>query len=448
MRRIFPIFVIVILLLTAAFYSVTVTSCNPITKPDTTNNNNGTVISGKVFDLNGYPFPGVKVYASPTNFTTTLPDGFFSLANISYPVSLVVKKDGDSTINIYQNLNANNPNLTYNSYSENTSFNEGEFFIHYPALTSDKSMLIQFATEDIITFSYNYSISDTVSARVPIKWEGNKQTLFGKLILIPYKRNPFSPFLISSYEGYAEKTFYIDTNRIINTTFTADDFTTNPSEGIISVRNNGFGISVDNNIYFSLSGNTNSDMLLEHYSFSGNFDFVVPNIFTVNRMRLISRRPYSVSNEDNYVINNAYTPENSIVTFNPIPEIALLEPPLNSTTVDSTTLFKVTGNTSTPGVYLYNYTIDGNFFYSVWIYNASAEFTYPDLSGYGLFNLRKGTNYKWSVQKVTPFGNLDDYCSAPVNKILKNYDIQSNSSRFMTKADTVVIPSPVLKKRK
>jgi len=440
MRRILPFFVVFIFLLAAAFYSVTVTSCNPITKPDTTIINNGTVISGHVYDQNGFPFPGVRVYASPTNYTTTLRDGFFSLSNISYPVSLIVKKDGDSAINVYQNLNANNPNLTCNtSNSENTNFKEGEFFIHYPIVQPNKSMLIQFASEDIIRFSYSYSIQDTVSARVPISWQGDKSTLYGKLILMTCTRNPFPPFQITSYDSYAEKTFYIDTNRIINTTFVGTDFSTNPDEAIISVRNNSYGINSDVNVYFSLSGNNNSDLQLEHYDFRGTRDFVVPKIFPTNRMRILARNAYSESNLDNYVIYNAFTLENSIATFNGLPEIALLNPPLNSATADSTTDFTVTGNTSSTGVYMYNFTIEGNFFYSVYIYNASATFKYPDLSAYG-FNLKRGTGYKWSVQKMAPFGNLDDYCSVPTNKIIKNFDIQANASYFSTRPpDTVSV---------
>ncbi len=445
MGRILPYFFVIIFLLAAAFYSVTVTSCNPITKPDTTIHNNGTVISGHVYDLKGYPFPGVKVYASPTNYTTTLGDGFFSLANISYPISLIVKKDGDSTINVYQNLNANNPNLTYNTYSDNTNYKEGEFFIKYPLIPADKSLLIQFTSEDIISFSYNYSIRDTVSARVPITWEGNKQTLFGKLILMSYTRNPFQPFLIRSYDSYAERSFYIDTNRIINTTFdSASFYSANPDEGIVNVRNFNFSSTSDNNIYFSLAGNTNSDMALENYNFRGTFDFVVPKIFSTNRMHMTTYNPYT---SDSYIINNAYMPENSIITFNGIPEIALLNPPLNSANVDSTTQFFAKGNTTNPGVYCYQFVPEGNFVYSVWIYNNTETFTYPDLSKYG-FNLKKGTAYKWTVQKFSPFGNLDDYCSVPTNKILKNFDVQVNASYFVTKADTVIAPRPYVNRTK
>jgi hypothetical protein len=447
MKRLLPILVILFLFTAAAFYSVTVTSCNPITKNDTTIHNNGTVISGHVYDESGYPFPGVRVYASPTNYTTTLRDGFFSLSNVSYPVSLIVKKEGDSTINVYQNLNANNPNLTCITYSQNTNFNEGVFILKYPLITPDKSLLVQFASEDIITFSYNYSVSDTVSARIPIKWQGDKQTVLGKLILITCKKSPFEPFLISSYEGYAEKTFYIDTNRIINTTFFASDFTANPEEAVVNLRNNSFGISSDVNVSFSLAGNNNSDLHLDYLNFRGERDFIVPKIFPTNRIHATALNQYSETNQDNYVINNGFTLENSILTFPALPEIALLNPPLNSTMVDSTTTFTVTGNTSSTGVYLYTFTIVGNFFHSVYIHNASPTFTYPDLSAYG-FNLRKGTNYKWKVEKMAPFGNLDDYCSVPTNKILKNYDIQANSSLFTTKADTVITPRPVLGRTK
>ncbi len=442
MRRIFPILVTGFLFFTAAFYSATFTSCYNVVKTDSTAQN-GTTIQGNVYDISGFPFPGVKVYSSPTNYTTTLGDGYFSLSNVSYPLTLIVKKDGDSTINVYQNLNANNPKLTYNSYSENTNYKEGAFIINYPLITPDKSLLIQFASEDIINFSYNYSIGDTVSARVPIRWEGNKSTLFGKLILITYKRDLFAPFLISSYEAYAEKTFYIDTNRIINTTFYAEDFATNLEEAVVNVRNFNFGSTADNRIYFSLAGNTNSDLFLENYNFRGDFDFVVPKIFANNRLHITTTVPYT---NDSYISNNAFTQENSIITFNGIPEIGLLTPALNATDVDSTSTFSVAPNTTTPGVYCYMFQPEGNFTYGVWIYNTSQSFTYPDLSAYG-FNLKRGTPYKWIVQKMAPFGNLDDYCSVPPNKIIKNYDTQTNASYFITKADTVVSPKRVQLKK-
>lgn len=440
MRRIFSIVVPAVILLTAAFYSVTITSCQNVLKNDTTIHNNGTTIQGHVYDYAGFPFPGVKVYSSPTNYTTTLRDGYFSLSNVSYPVTLIAKKDGDSAINVYQNLNANNPNLTCNtSNTENTNVVEGVFIIHYPVVSPDKAMLIQFACEDIIKFNYEYSVSDTMLARIPIKWQGDKQTLLGKLILMKYKRNPFDPFLITSYDTYAEKTFYIDTNRIINTTFYESDFTANPDEAVVNVRNNSYGISSDVNLYFSLAGNNNSDLRLDHLNYRGERDFIVPKIFPVNRIHVTAFNKYSAATDDNYVINNGFVLENSIITFPAIPEIALLNPALNAVDIDSTAIFTVNGNTSSTGVYLYNFTIEGNFFHSVYIYNASPTFTYPDLSGYG-FNLRKGSNYKWTVKKMAPFGNLDDYCSAPTNKILKSYDTQANASYFMTKADTVITP--------
>jgi hypothetical protein len=183
-----------------------------------------------------------------------------------------------------------------------------------------------------------------------------------------------------------------------------------------------------------LAGNTNSDLFLDNYNFRGDFDFIVPKIFANNRMHITTNAPYST---DSYIANNAFTPENSIVTFNGIPEIALITPPLNGTDVDSTTTFFVKGNTTSVGVYCYNFNIEGNFLYSVWIYSASDTFTYPDLSAFG-FNLRRGASYKWSVQKMAPFGNLDDYCSVPTNKILKNFDTQGNASYFSTRPpDTV-----------
>lgn len=437
MRRILPFIVTVSLLLIAAFYSVTLTSCqNPITKTDTTIHNNGTTISGHVYDVNGFPYKGVKVYASKTNFTTTLKDGFFSLSNITYPINLMILKDGDSTMNVYQGLNANNPNLTYNSYTENSNYNEGAFFINYPAVQPGKYLLIQFSSEDIISFSYNYSIHDSVHAEIPLTWQGDKQTLLGKLILMTYRRDAFAPFLISSYDAYAERTFYIDTNRIINTTFLGTDFTANPDEAVVNIRNYPYSPSSDNIIKFSLAGNTNSDMFLDNYNFRGSFNFVVPKIFANNRMHILTNSPYS---SDNYITNNAYTLENSIITFNGISELALLLPTLNATDVDSTSQFKITGNSVSTGIYCYQFQPKGNFTYSVWIYSASQEFKYPDLSAFG-FNLKKGTSYKWIAQKIAPFGNLDDYCSVPTNKIIKNYDTQTNASYFTTKADSIITP--------
>lgn len=430
MKRFLTFIGAVLILCIAIVYSITFTACQPLTSSN--DNGNGTTISGHVYDINGFPFWGVKVYSSPNNYTTTLRDGYFSLSNIKYPVTLVVKKDGDSTINVYQNLNANNPNLTYNCFSENTNFNEGAFLIHYPAVQPGKYMMIQFACEDIISFSYNYSYGDSVSARVPIKWQGDKSTIYGKLILMTYERNPFSPFLISSFDSYAERSFYIDTNRIINTTFQESDFTANPDEAIVNIKNYNYSTTSDNRIAFCLTGNTNSDMFLDNYNFRGSFDFVVPKIFAHNRLHVTTNAPYT---SDSYIANNAFVPENSIITFNGIPEIGMITPELNAADVDSTTTFFVKGNTNAIGVYSYQLQPVGNFIYSVWIYSASDTFTYPDLSGYG-FSLKKGTEYKWFVQKLSPFYNLDDYVAYPTNKLIRNYDVQGNASYFTTKPDT------------
>lgn len=432
MRRLLTFFSAVLILCIAAYFSITFTACQHPVSPNPNPPVTGTTIQGHVYDVNGFPFWGVKVYSSPTNYTTTLRDGYFSLSNVTYPVTLIVKKDGDSTINVYQNLNANNPNLTYNSFSENTNFNEGAFLVHYPTVQPGKYMLIQFASEDIISFSYTFNVGDSVSARVPIKWQGDKSTIYGKLILMTYKRDPFSPFLISSYDAYAERSFYIDTNRIINTTFLGTDFTANPDEAIVNVKNYNFSTTSDNRISFSLAGNTNSDMFLDNYNFRGSFDFVVPKIFANNRMHITTNAPY---NSDSYIENNAFTPENSIITFNGIPEIGMITPALNATDVDSTSTFFVKGNTNTTGIYCYQFQPVGNFIYSVWIYSASDTFKYPDLSGYG-FNLKKGTEYKWFVKKYAPFYNLDDYLAYPTNKQIRNYDVQTNASYFITKPDT------------
>lgn len=430
MRRILYSIVPLLFIAAVMSYSLTITSCqNPVSQPDTTHTNpTGTSIQGKVFDVNGFPFRGVKVYASPTNYTTTLSDGFFSLGNISYPVSLMLLKDGDSTLNVYQNLNANNPNLTYNTYSANTNFKEGGFILRYPTVQPGKGMLIQFASEDIINFNYSYAIADSDSVAIPITWEGDKQTILGKLILMTYRRDAFSPFLISSYDSYAEKEFYIDTNRIINYTFQGTDFTTNPDEAVINVRNFSYSSSSDNRAYFSLSGNTNSEMFLENYNFRGSFNFIVPKIFSSNRMRITTNSQYS---NDSYVATNNYLLENSIITINGIPEIGLITPANNAVDVDSTATFLVNGNTSAQGVYIYQFQPDNNLFYTVWLYNSTPQFKYPDLSGYG-FNLKRGANYKWTVQKLSPFYSLDDYVAYPTNKLIRSFDTQVNASYFTT----------------
>lgn len=240
-----------------------------------------------------------------------------------------------------------------------------------------------------------------------------------------YTRNSFNR--ISAYNTYAEKTFYVDANRIIDARFTAADFST-PDNAVINVRNGNFSATCDVNSYFSLAGNINSDMFLEHINQVGEFDFVVPKVFSSNRIRISTHAPYE---DDAYVENNIFTQENSIVTFNGINKIGFANPLLNAVDVDSTTLFKVIPNSTPIGIFLYSFEPVGNFYRKVWIYNTSEQFTYPDLSQYG-YNLARGKEYKWAVQKIAPFGNLDDYFSAASNKLIRNYNIQANSSYFTT----------------
>ena len=425
MRRILPILSTIFFLSGLAFYSATFTSCYTVGS-DSTKPGLGTTISGKVYDNTGFPFKGVKVHASPTNFTTTLADGSFLLSNISYPVTLIVTKDGDTTISVFQGLNANNPQLTYNTYGENNNSNFGQFHITYPAVPVGKSLLIKFASEDIVAFDYVYSDADSISANVDMRWQGDKNTVLGKLILMVVQKNGTSPV---RYDSYAEKTFYVDSKRIISANYTAGDFSFNPDEAIVNVRNFNFSQSSENNIYMSLAGNTNSDLFLDNLSYvGGTHEFIVPKVFTTNRFRVTASSPYG---DYNYIQNNAFCPENYILTLSGIPELALLLPIDNAKAVDSTADFKITGNTTANGVYVYDFQIEGNFFYSVKLYSNLQEFKYPDLSAYG-FNLRRGQNYTWTAQKISPFGNLDDYLSAPVNKILKNYNIQTNLSHFKT----------------
>ena len=425
LRRILLLTAYIFLLLIGGFYSFTFTSCQNAIKSDSTNVPLGTVISGKVYDNRGFPFKDVKVHSSATNFTTSLGDGSFVLTNISYPVTLFLKRDVDSTPNVYIGLNANNPQLTYNTYGDNSNFNSGEFRVSYPAVPPGRGLLLKFTSEDAIDFNYIYTDSDSISARVPLTWQGDKSTVLGKLILITYSRNSVNR--IDSFKTYAEKTIYVDANRIIDARFTASDLSV-PDRGVVNVRNGNFSTTCDVNAYFSLAGNTNSDMFLEHLNRVGEFDFNVPKVFTSNRIRISTHAPYE---DDAYIENTVFTQENSIVTLNGINKIGFAVPALNAADVDSTTLFKVIPNSTPIGIFLYSFEPTDNFFKKVWIYTTAEQFTYPDLSQYG-YNLARNKNYKWSVQKIAPFGNLDDYFSASSNKLIRNYNIQANSSYFTT----------------
>lgn len=425
LKRAFFLFAYISLLLIGGINLLTFNSCQIPNANDSTQTPLGTVISGKVFDTRGFPFMDVKVHSSAANYTQTLADGSFTLTNITYPVTLFLKRDIDSTPNVYIGLNSNNPQLTYNTYGDNSNFNSGQFRISYPAVPLGKGLLIKFTCEDIVDFNYTFMESDSISATVPITWQGDKSTVLGKLILMTYTRNSFNR--ISAYNTYAEKTFYVDANRIIDARFTAADFST-PDNAVINVRNGNFSATCDVNSYFSLAGNINSDMFLEHINQVGEFDFVVPKVFSSNRIRISTHAPYE---DDAYVENNIFTQENSIVTFNGINKIGFANPLLNAVDVDSTTLFKVIPNSTPIGIFLYSFEPVGNFYRKVWIYNTSEQFTYPDLSQYG-YNLARGKEYKWAVQKIAPFGNLDDYFSAASNKLIRNYNIQANSSYFTT----------------
>lgn len=376
----------------ASIYSCNSSSNNSVQPPTTI------TVNGKVLDTYGNPVSPVTVVIGTQN-TTTAGDGSFTINNVSTPYDAYVLSP---TLGVFgvKGLSLTNPFLPCGPQGIKVP----GFSVTIPLVPSGSKIAVIF--QDTVTGKVSGDTVFTTGMTGGVVNMGGitGQMVAGKLYVLEYNE---SSGVVSSYTGYAEQSasFTIGMNQV----FTFTSLNVMPGQSTVSgTVNSSGGSNLVAQLYINFGSKNNfphRGRFIESTT-SSAFNFNVPTGTTTQAQLNVVAFTNSPSNAFRMKTLTVGSSGN-VINLDTVP--ALLTPPNNATSVDTSTMFTYSSGSGN-GLHFVRLTPTGATGKYFQIVTKGTSITIPNLSAYG-YTLGQTAGYTWYDNKTLDLNSTDDYCS-------------------------------------
>ena len=358
-------------------------------------------ISGRLLDLNNFPVPLVTIYVNGFSSYTTAKDGTFSFMVDKLPYDLCVVDQSNLIGVLYKNLTSQNPELTLFGDIAPRAVNSEYIKVEFPQLTSGKSAIIKFVSNDVFYSKEELATPGENSKLIKVDWLKTNNNINGKVIFIEKTAYSFGRYFERSYT--VMKDFYPQQVK-----FDSLSYNQNIGDSYISVfmpsvsyDRKGFSVYAD-----FLSLHRNAEILLnETQGDIISTKILIPNNLP-NSYRLRVAGYGSYKNNSGFT-GYYYTYPNSTLNIESVTSPQLSGPQDKFYNVNNNTLFSFDWGAGS-GVAVYNfhsYSPVGDFY----VVTNETSIRSPLNFSYGMIT---GDDYSWNVSKYIPYLSVDDFVKA------------------------------------
>ena len=155
-------------------------------------------ISGKVLDERYFPVPGLKLYFSGGQSTTTNGDGKFNVSIESTSYDVFIYDYANLNATVYRGLSTNTPELTFFGNTSSKYVNTDIVKVNFLPVPQGRTAIIKFVSDNIFSCKEVTASAGEKSKILSVDYPSTKDYINGRIIYLEKTG--------MSYEKYSEKT--------------------------------------------------------------------------------------------------------------------------------------------------------------------------------------------------------------------------------------------------